>query len=79
MKPAYPLVEVTWIDAVSTMGWRLAPMTEPTTCWTAGYLVAKNKKSVVVALCAATADAVFPFGDTITIPIGCVKKIRRLK
>lgn len=78
-KPSFPLVEVEWIDAMSTVGWQSTPVKTPTTVWSAGYLVDKNRQSLVIALCAAPFHAAFAFGDTITIPLGCVKKVRRLR
>lgn len=78
-KKSYPLVEVTWADSSSTTGWQREVDTVPLTCWSAGYLVHKDKTSVVVALNASSNLSRNSFGDTIVIPAAVVKNIRKLK
>lgn len=75
------LVEVTWLDSSSCSGWHAMNEipTKPLECRSAGYLVHKSRSSLVVALSASEARSRHGFGDTITIPRACVKKIRRLK
>ena len=74
-----PLVEVEWVDACSKAGWR--PRKEYieqaiVPCRTAGYLVASNRKQVVVVQ--SLSDTSGHVTDGIVIPRVSVKKIRRL-
>jgi hypothetical protein len=78
-KHQYPIVEVEWVDSSSYPGWQKAPEKEPITCWTAGYLVHKDKVSLVIALSSSSEESINSFGDTITIPTSVVKKIRKVK
>ncbi len=75
----YPLVEVTWLDSSSYTGWQKAPATAPLECYSAGYLVHRDRVSMVVALNAAGSESNSLFGDTITIPARVVRRVRRLK
>ena len=78
-KHKYPLIEVTWHDSSSTTGWQTKPETELLECFTAGYLVHRNKRSIVVALNSSSKNSANSFGDTMTIPASCVKRLRRLR
>ena len=73
------MVEVSWHDSSSAAGWQKEPETALLECWTAGYLVHRDNKSVVVALNCSSERSSSGFGDTMTIPSSCVKKIRKLR
>ncbi len=70
-------VEVEWEDAASSGGWatKESYMLSPVICKTTGYLLQKNKKYLVVV---QSEDQNGKVNDAITIPMKCVKKIRRL-
>lgn len=73
-----PLVEVEWTDHCGWAQW--APREEhakgvPLACTTAGYLLKKDSKQIVVALNLSETRA----DSSITIVRSCVKSIRRLK
>ena len=72
------LVEVEWVDSSSTPGWQSEIQKTPLTCYSAGYLIHKDKKGVVVAL-NRSPEALKNFGDTMTIPACCIIKIRNLR
>ena len=78
-KQNFPLVEVTWQDSSSDSGWKREVNSELLTCWSAGYLVHKDNRSVVVALNTASTGSANSHGDTMVIPRRCVQKIRRLR
>ncbi len=80
-KVDFPLVEVEWIDSSSDPGWKEDGSISviPLTCWSAGYLVHKDKISHVIALSASSTGSRNVCGDTITIPTKCVVKMRKLK
>lgn len=78
-KVKYPLVEVAWYDSASQTGWQKTPETSLLACWTAGYLVHRDKRSVVIALNCSCEHSSNSFGDTMTIPARVVKRVRRLK
>lgn len=84
--PKYPLtqlVEVEWTDSASRGRWdSLENYKEerPARCKTAGYLVVKDRTRVIVALSQGDTHALISTVlDAITIPRGCVTRIRRLK
>jgi hypothetical protein len=71
-------VEVTWIDAVGHSGWQeVDGDLKPCTWITRGYLINESSEALTLA---NTRDS--DWGDTVggtdTIPIGMVKKKRRL-
>ena len=78
-KHKYPLVEITWNDSSSSTGWQSKPETALLQCWSAGYLVHRSRQAVVIALNCSSEQSANSFGDTMTIPARCVKRIRRLK
>ena len=74
----YPLVEVKWEDAWSSGSHRDPDdkfLTEPAVTTSVGFLL-KRKPRLVLAQSMTQAQRVY---DTLTIPKGCVKKIKRLK
>lgn len=75
----YPLVEVSWADSSSQTGWQRAPETDVLDCWTAGYLIHRDRNSIVVALNCSSEHSSNAFGDTMTIPASVVRKVRRLR
>jgi len=83
MRPPY-IVEVTWEDIIDDNVWmsesKIKTLT-PIICKTVGYLYEETKKWVKLVGTyqvddTATAE---PFGYAITIPMGCVKKIRTIE
>jgi hypothetical protein len=74
----YPLVLVTWLDAVTDdTGW-LYPVHDTSDAeyvYSAGFLVKKTEKAVIIALSAGE-DA---FNGTIAIPKGMIVKIETLR
>lgn len=73
-------VLVDWVDPASTGRWRDredAEQFRAAKCRSAGFLVSKNAKWVVLALSQGDAQ-VDDVLDTLTIPRGCVTRIRRL-
>lgn len=75
----FPLVEVCWNDSSTDSGWKREVNDKLLTCWTAGYLVSKSERSVVVALNCASKESANTHGDTMVIPKKCVLKIRKLR
>lgn len=75
----YPLVEVEWLDASSVQGWQQHIQQQPLTNWSAGYLIHKDRESVVVALSCSGKQSMNAYGDAITIPAKIVTKIRHLR
>lgn len=78
-KHNFPLVEVEWVDSSSDSGWKSKVDTRLLTCWSAGYLVHKDKEATVIALNASSTLSANSHGDTMTIPTKVVKRIRKLK
>lgn len=79
--PANTRVEVDWVDSASRGRWdSLATYQKevPAYCRSIGYLITKSKTAVILLQtqgCNTVNDAL----DAITIPRGCITKIRRLK
>jgi hypothetical protein len=72
-------VEVDWIDSGERSGWGSAQThrgSGPIQCRTAGYLLKRDKQTIVIVL---NTNAEGQVGESITIPASCVKKVRRLK
>ena len=68
------LVAVLWEDAAGVQRyWEQAVTTA--TVLSIGHLIRRNKKEVVLALSKSTDS---DFGGSFAIPIGCVRKIRRI-
>ena len=78
-KQNYHVVEVSWQDSSSDDRWQSAVDTRILDCWTAGYLVHRDKKVVVIALNCASVHSNNACGHTMTIPMAVVSKITRLK
>ena len=78
-KHNYPIVEVSWQDSSSDDHWQTTVDTRILDCWTAGYLVHRDKKVIVIALNCASVHSNNCCGHTMTIPMKVVTKIRRLK
>ena len=73
-----PIVEVEWIDSSSGCStWRFPEDqdVDALPCKTAGYLLKKDRKSVVIFQSQASSGHV---ADSMTIPRSCVKEIRVL-
>lgn len=72
-------VRVEWVDSASTGRWRHrkeAERFDVVACTTVGFVVSRNSKRIVLAQSVSEDDDVC---DTMTIPAGCVKRVRRLK
>lgn len=74
------IVEVVWHDAFSqTTGWDHARVIarradEPLEVHSVGHLLERSKRHIVLAMNRHGERA----ADTMTIPLGCVRKVRRL-
>lgn len=82
-KRPYPYVEVSWVDAHSPqIGWgppkdRIANAKRGFPIRSVGQLLHDGKKCVVLGL---SRDATFgQIDQSLSIPRGCVKKVRRLR
>ena len=74
-------VEVTWRDATSlNFGWQDAEdyieESHPVTITSVGYLIARTKLSLILALNYSESD--HKLTQAISIPTGCILKIRKL-
>ena len=83
-KKNYPAVEVEWEDANSGTRWNSVTdhnkEDEPYSVLTRGSLIHKDDKRVRVALSVTHPDCKWDdASDVITIPRGCIRRIRRLK
>jgi hypothetical protein len=79
-RPRWPLVEVEWLDAHACGGWE-TPATyradAPAVCCSVGYLLHRTRAALtLVQSCGLTTGEVT---DALTIPRGCVRKMRRLR
>lgn len=78
--PLKELVEVEWVDSCTFGRWRPKAeyaAAEPAHCRTAGYLLKADKQCVTIVQSMGR-DMVEPISDSMTIPRGCVTRIRRL-
>ena len=77
MKPG-ELVEVTWDDTASDDEWRDEddPELDLVECRTVGHWRKKDKRAIYLVDTVSNDKARF---NSVTIPMGCVKRIRRLK
>lgn len=72
-------IEVEWVDSATFDRWVPRDekiIREEHQCMTAGYLVHRDKKVIVIAGSIGESGSVC---STMTIPIGCVKRTRRVK
>jgi hypothetical protein len=79
--PVSTLVEVDWVDSASRGRWdSLENYRNEVTakCRSAGYLITKNKR-VVILLQTQSVNTMNDALDSITIPRGCITRIRHLK
>jgi hypothetical protein len=79
--PAAHLVEVDWTDSASRGRWDTIENYKkevPALCRSAGYLIVKNDR-VVILLQTQSINTLNDALDAITIPRGCITRIRRLK
>ena len=77
-----PIVEVEWVDSCTGHGWNspeqhLENRKEGTRCRTAGYLLERNAKRVMIAQ--SVGDDTGDVADSVSIPAVSVKRLRRLK
>lgn len=69
-------VMVEWKDAQTTEGWSdLENKARPLECISVGLLVGRTKDRLIIAM-SKSADY---YGDHLEIPLGMVKKVRRLR
>ncbi len=69
---------VQWNDSNFGQGWRLKEGVvneHVSPCVSCGIIVRKDEKEIVIALSLSPES----YADTMTIPMGCVTRIRRLK
>lgn len=74
------LVEIEWVDSASTRGWgHREPdiVNEPLLCRTVGYLVKRDRVAMTCAMNQAPSEA--DYGQLMTIPMPCVRRVRRLR
>ena len=77
--PLPKLVEVEWLDACGSGGWKdisVYNSLTPMPCKTAGYLLKRNKAEITIAL---TQSQDKDINQCICIPTGWITKIRKLK
>lgn len=72
---AKPLVRVDWIDSVGQAGWGDYNDDTDLYCVSAGHLVSKDRKRIVLAL----NRSAYGYGDYITIPRVAVRRITVLQ
>ena len=77
------LVEVEWLDSTGRTGWEhftfyedWARKQQDRVHWTAGYLVAEDRKSVTVTLSWTDLDDDTHISDCMSIPKVAVKRVR---
>ena len=73
------MILVEWTDSNVTHGWHLEDDTLDNVvshCRTAGILVAENTESITLAMGVSDCGSVL---ETITIPRGCIKSIKKLR
>ncbi len=73
------LVKVDWIDSSTARGWNTRDKAKKPggfACTSVGFVIQENKKDITVA---GTVGDDGDCLDAITIPRGCIKKIRRIK
>lgn len=70
------LVHVSWLDATSENGWHKdAPNMDCWECESVGFVVKHTRRRLV--LCSTIGEG--QSGQTIVLPIGMIKRIRKLK
>jgi hypothetical protein len=78
MSKRLPIVEVIWVDSAFNRGWgeRESKTSAMGTseCRTAGYLLYKDDKVIKIAMTSADGDV--SVGDGMSIPMGCVSKVK---
>jgi hypothetical protein len=72
------LVEIHWVDAASDSGWQgqKAPGDETVDCRTVGYLLKRDSRVITVAQNVSHHGST---GEWMTIPVSCVRRVRRLR
>ena len=74
----HKIQKVTWHDTATFTGWQKAnKVLRPALCTTIGKLVRSDKDSITLAGSFDNEDG--SFLDPITIPRGCIVKIRNIK
>jgi hypothetical protein len=79
--PESNLVEVDWRDSASRGRWDTLDNYKkevPALCRSAGYMIVKNTR-VVILLQTQSINTLNDALDAITIPRGCITRIRKLK
>lgn len=74
------VVEVHWVDACTTSRWRsrkdYLALATPANCRTVGYILKQTKKSITVVQTQGDNE---DMNGSMTIPMGWVEKVRRLR
>lgn len=86
-KAEWPLkerVEVEWVDAATTGGWRekrFYAAREPKLVRTMGYVARRDRKAVVLVQSMGKNEDRYEgdMSDSMVVPAECVRRIRRLK
>ena len=79
-KPVPNIVRVTWLDIVDDNEWQSKEKVDkstPCTCVSVGFLYSRDKNTIKIVKTFAN-DLREPYGDLLTIPMGCVKDVKVL-
>lgn len=81
-KTRYPAVEVEWTDTYTDGGWayikdHVKKVRAPLLIRSVGYLLERNARTII--LTQQLDEAFGKASDTVTIPRGCVYRVRRLR
>jgi len=73
------LLLIEWIDSCSSGGWKGKEdiNTEPSHCFSVGLAFKETEEAITLVL--SGANDTREYADTMTIPVGSIKRIRELK
>jgi len=71
------VLKISWVDSTFHDGWQQKEIVDCSlsTCETVGILIKEDKDSITIA----QSESENSWGDRITIPKCCIKKVRELK
>ena len=71
------IVKINWVDSTMRDAWqdKQSPVTKMERVQSVGYLISKSKKKIVISQGFTSSQV----GMTMSIPMGCVTKIKRIK
>lgn len=77
----FPLVVIEWLDTYCVHRWRTdEPSTEPLHCRSVGWLMHDGDKTkVIAASVAGELEPGFQRDGEMTIPVGCIVRIQRIR